>query len=287
MAEARRLGEHEHAEPVAALIVGAEHGDDHRARHGRPRRRTRSPWRCRCRPWCRCATGPRRSKRRCRHRSPSCRSGRRRPRRSPSTSNFTGSGANPVLGVAEISEITGALFSGSVGGQPVEPSTLKYSKPTTRSAICTPSVKRPNVRVGLRVGDRGRQRRPGRAVERVLALVGRAGLGQPQPHVVDDGREAGRHLRLRVQDRAGLLGAQLDAVELRVVDVGDRVELDVVVVVGADQDAALGVAAVELRDVDLRLQDVVLLADVVGGLQEEVARRRTGRCWCRCRRGRW
>ena len=57
---------------------------------------------------------------------------------------MTASGANPVDGVAEMAEITGALFSGSVGGQPVEPSTLKYSKPTTRSAICTPSVKRPN-----------------------------------------------------------------------------------------------------------------------------------------------
>ena len=84
----------------------------------------------------------------------------------------------------------------------------------------------------------------------------------------------GRHLRLRVLDRARTLRAQLDPVEPRVVDVGDRVELDVVVVVGAHQDAALGVAAVELADVDLGLEDVVLLADVVGGLQEEVARPR-------------
>ena len=77
--------------------------------------------------------------------------------------------------------------------------------------------------------------------------------------------------RLRVQDRAALLGAQLDPVELRVVDVGDRVELHVVVVVGVDEQAALGVAAVELRDVDLRLQHVVLGADVVRALQEQVA----------------
>ena len=41
------------------------------------------------------------------------------------TSNVTFSGANPELGVADDSEITGALFSSTGGGQPVEPSTLK------------------------------------------------------------------------------------------------------------------------------------------------------------------
>ena len=69
------------------------------------------------------------------------------------------------------------------------------------------------------------------------------------------------------------LGAQLEPVDPALPVVGDRVDLDVVVVGAVDQDAALGVAAVQ-RVGQLRLQDVVG-AGVVGRLQDAAGRRRS------------
>ena len=111
-------------------------------------------------------------------------------------------------------------------------------------------------------------RRPGRPVERVLARVGRPGLGQPQPDV----RRARGHvdLRLRVRRGSGDLRAQLHAVDRGGVGVGDGIELDEVVVVAVDHDAALTVAAAE-RGGELGLEHVVV-AGVVRGLQDEVPR---------------
>ena len=80
---------------------------------------------------------------------------------------------------------------------------------------------------------------------------------------------------LRALDHAADLRAQLEAVDPRVADVGDRVELDVVVAVDVGDQAALAVAAVDRRGVDLRL-DHPVRAGVRRGLEDEVVRRRVG-----------
>ena len=215
-----------------------------------------------------------RSRRRCRcRRSPTSTSARRRWRRSPRRSARPPAARSPPSGVAVADVITGVrVRAAAAAGRAVDLEVVEGRRPAR--AVDAGRVEA-ELHVGGRVGDGRADVLPGRAVE------GRLGRGSSCPTWSSAARSrvtpAGTS---RFGPLAVTVPATFERFSIRLirvfVAVGDRVELDVVVVVLPDQDAGLAELADERPRRELGLEHVV----------RATCGRRSGGCSSCCRRRR-